>query len=234
MQRIGIIKRLNRLELTMKIIPVENNNGMHCHYERQTAAQGCYVEIDCKLQTLLCSYNAEIGNAVPFAVYHGHEQRFGIPCLTAGAANDLMAQINPIADRVCAGYESVWNGNNNVARFNDDARAAIDEIEAICADIDEEGSTVVEWDAGDYLQGVMHRKSTDGRDGWYPDATSVTIDEYGTIDHTTTDDQIGEIEQKIEDDIETNVVINGLEKLLRDERDNCMQNHKRYSEEDDS
>jgi hypothetical protein len=136
---------------SVKIIRTSGNE-LHRHYDRQTNAQGCYIELDCANDTLSASYNAEIGNAIPFSVYHGHDQRFGIPCLTGDAANSLIDDILPLAERVVAGYKSEWDGNNHVASFTDDAQAAIEEIEEKCNAIDaDESNAVVEWDVGDWL-----------------------------------------------------------------------------------
>ena len=128
-------------------------NSLHCHYDRQTESQGCYIELDCENEKLSASYNAEIGNAIPFSVYHGLDQRWGIPCLTGDTVNDLLDEIAPLAERVIAGYESDWNGNNHVATFTDDAQAAIDEITEICDAVEaDETNSVQEWDVGDWLQ----------------------------------------------------------------------------------
>jgi len=210
-----------------------SGNDLYCHYDRQTSAQDCYVELDCRNGTLSASYNAEIGNAVPFSVYHGHEQRFGIPMLTAAAVNALMDQITPLAQRVIDGYESDWNGNNMVATFTDDAQAAIDEIREICdaeAESADESNSIQEWDAGDWLDGITYRHGTDGKHSKWDHTIETVIDGIGTITAKTTDAELDEMEKKIEADCDKNVVINKLEKFLREERDNCRENTERFSD----
>jgi hypothetical protein len=170
--------------MSVRIIRV-NGNELHCHYSRQTSAQGCYVELDCKNETLSASYNAEIGNAIPFSVYHCHNQRWGIPALTESAANDLLDEILPLAERAVAGYESEWDGNNHVAKFDDDAQAALDEIAEICDAIEpDESNSLQEWDVGDWLD-----------NGDKPDAE-------------TSDDDLAKMVSDAEPD-DDNVVING-------------------------
>lgn len=136
---------------TVSIHPVSTTDSLHCHYDRQTNAQPCFIELDCETGRLCADYNGEIGNAIPMSVYHGHDQRWGIPALTAAAANALLQEIAPIAQRVVDGYESEWDGNNMVARFNDDAHAAIDEIVDLCQAAGGEGYEIVEWDVGDWM-----------------------------------------------------------------------------------
>lgn len=143
-------------ESTVTIVEVEGN-ALHRQYAGQSAPQPCYVSLDCDSGTLSASYNAEIGNGVPFAVYHGREQRWSIPALTADAANSLLAEIAPFAERMVAGYERVWDGHNHVAVFSDDADEADDAIISLCdratADADEH-STVQAWEASEWFGGL--------------------------------------------------------------------------------
>lgn len=129
-------------------------DALYCQYERQTEPQPCYIELDCQTGTLHASYNAEIGNAIPFSVYHGHDRRYGIPCLTADAANELMEEILPLAQRVVDGYSRHWDGNNHVARMTDDADAAEQEIEDIINALSvDETNGVTGRSAGDWMSG---------------------------------------------------------------------------------
>jgi len=122
------------------------------HYPQQTAQQGCYLELDCKTGVLHATYNSEIGNAIPFSVYHGHDRRYGVPCLTAAAANELLNEIAPLAQRVLDGYAARWNGNNIVADLTDDATAAEEAIEAAVANLSvDESNTVSGWCADVWL-----------------------------------------------------------------------------------
>jgi hypothetical protein len=198
---------------------------LFCHYPGQTESQPCYIELDCKSETLSATYNGEIGNAVPFSVWHGHDQRFGIPCLTTDAADDLMAEIAPLAEIVVAGYASEWDGNNNVARFTDEATAATEKITAICDAVEaDESNSIQAWDAGDYLDNTVYFKNESGEQCKWKTLHHAIIDGVGTITAQTTDNDLGQMKTKIEDDADANVEINGLEKFLTDLRDQCKSN----------
>jgi len=100
-----------------------------CTYPGQTSPQGAYIELDTGTGEISAEYNPEIGNAVPMRVWNGITIRYGIPLLTDEAANSLMEELQPLLERVYAGTETVWNGNNHVGRMDEDAAAAHGEIE---------------------------------------------------------------------------------------------------------
>lgn len=142
-------------ESAVTIVEVEDN-ALHRQYAGQNRPQPCHVSLDCANGRLTAEYDPEIG-AVPFSVCYGHVQRWSIPALTADAANGLLAEILPFAERMVAGYERVWDGNNHVAVFSDDADEADDAIISLCdrarADADEH-STVQAWDASEWFGGI--------------------------------------------------------------------------------
>ena len=110
----------------------ETNFPVFCRYPGQTSPQSAYIELDLQNKTLAAYYNSEIGNAVPFSVWHGHDRRYWVPSdASAHDLNTLMAEIAPVASRLYDGYESEWNGSNHVARLTEDAEEAELEIEAI-------------------------------------------------------------------------------------------------------
>lgn len=117
--------------MTVAITQVSGNE-LYFKYFNQINPQDCYVELDCEREELTATYNSEIGNAIPASVFNGHDQRFSIPCLNESSANALLEEILPLAERVVAGYESGRNGNNHVAKFSEDAKKAIEEIEYLC------------------------------------------------------------------------------------------------------
>ena len=98
----------------MQIKTVEGKK-LHHQYPGQTSPQPCYVELDCEAENLSADWNGELGNAVPLSVWHGHTRRWAIPALQAQAANSLLDEIAPLAQRVIDGYTSEWDGNNHVA-----------------------------------------------------------------------------------------------------------------------
>lgn len=117
--------------MTIRIIECTYADELFCHYDGQTEAQPAYIELDLRNGTLTADYNGNIGNAVPETVRHGIDLRYPIPLLTGDAANRTMEKILPLANRIHADWEEVWNGSNMVAELGEDAKAADQEIEAL-------------------------------------------------------------------------------------------------------
>jgi len=117
---------------------IKTTSSIYRQYDGQCQPQPCYIEIDLERDTIEASYNAEIGNAVPMEVWHGLRRRYEIPCIFPATADELMAELLPLAERMAAGYECVWDGNNYIGELTDDAQAASDEIERICQEVEEE------------------------------------------------------------------------------------------------
>lgn len=131
---------------------------LYRRYPGQTSPQGCYVELDCRTGELSAATNAELGSAVPSAVWHGHCVRWPILPLKALAAERLLQELAPLAQRVVDGYECVWDGSNHVAHRTHDAREAIQEITGVCgARSEDEESCLRVWDAGDWLHAIGSR-----------------------------------------------------------------------------
>ncbi|MFK8851178.1 hypothetical protein [Streptomyces sp. Ac-502] len=196
---------------TTRVIECTSPDELYRQYSGQSEPQPCYIELDLREGVLLASYNAEIGNAVPFSVHYGFERRYGIPLLHAEAANQAMRDIRPLADRILADWEQVWDGNNLVARLGEDARAAEEELEGLLEDRFVESDQVTVWD----VDGATNR---------------CEADEYG-ITAETTDDRLMEIEELIRQDLasvsdSSVVVLEGVDDYLRQLRDGL-------SEEDD-
>lgn len=131
---------------TVQIKEVTDN--LICKYRGQCQMQPAYIELDCRTGLMIADYNSEIGNAIPFSVWHGHDQRFGIdPTLTEDSVNRLMGEIEGFAQQVLDGYDQHWDGNNWVAKFSEEAEQAIESISEIVADYQGESYFVVEyWD----------------------------------------------------------------------------------------
>lgn len=137
------------LTVTIKPLDETNPTALFRHYDGETYAQSCHIELDLRDGELTADYDGEIGNAVPMTVWHGIVRRWGIPCLTAEAANTLMREIAPLAQRVLDGASIEWDGNNNVGRLTDDAQAAEEELLGLLAG-DVELTTVCEEEASDW------------------------------------------------------------------------------------
>ena len=120
-------------------IPVTISDGrapLYHRYPRQTQAQDAYIELDPNARTASMTWNAEIGNAIPTALWHHQLVRVSVPnTLSNAQCQELAAEVQPLLLRICEGYERVWDGSNHVGRYSEDARAAITDLENLCADL---------------------------------------------------------------------------------------------------
>lgn len=199
------------------VIECTHPDELYRHYDGQSEPQDTYIELDTQSETLSATHNAEIGNAIPFSVHCGLDRRYRIPILTADAVNRVMHQIAPLADRVIAGTEIVWDDNNTVARLDDDALAAEEEIEKFLGLSTQDGG----WDSGPN-QGFPE---SDLVAVWDIDGVvnGEEVAEYG-ITADTTDARLEEIRQEILSDLaglgdSSVVVCRGLDDHLKGLRD---------------
>lgn len=109
-------------------------------YSGQNSPQPAFLELDCKTGVVRATHNCEIGNAIPFSVYHGHDRRFAIPCYASCRwINAIMRQCRPHFQAILDGYTAEWDGHNTVAQFTDEARG---EMECVADYIAREGGMV--------------------------------------------------------------------------------------------
>lgn len=107
----------------------EARHPLYVQYAGQSQPQGAYIALDCRDGQVWADYNGEVGNAVPMDVWHGHVQRFSVPASTDGRTiNWLMDTLRPEFATIASGYEEVWDGSNHVARFGDEAEAALSKL----------------------------------------------------------------------------------------------------------
>lgn len=202
--------------IALDIRDVTEPAGLFRHYSQQSEPQGAYIELGLADGILLADWDSEIGNAVPFSVYHGIDRRYRIPILTAEAANRTLREIAPLCKRILADSSIEWDGNNNVAVLGDDARAAEDEIEALLG-CNSDPSNARQWDDAD----LVAIWDIDGAtNGYEADEYDITAD--------TTDERLDEIEQEILADLaacngSTVAVCHGLDDYLRGLRDELRQ-----------
>lgn len=199
----------------VKIIRCTNPTELFRHYDGQSQAQPAYIELDVRDGTLLADYAAEVGRGKTPSVFHGFERHYRIPVLTGEAANRVMEEIAPLADRILADWEEVWDGNNKVARLGEDAYAAEAEIMAeLGCDDDRYKSRfgpddlVGQWDIDGAVNGCE-------------------VEEYG-ITADTDDARLAEIERLILTDLagcdgSPVAVCHGLKTHLRKLRDELRQ-----------
>lgn len=211
--------------MSVRIIECTQPTELYRHYDGQTEAQPAYIELDLREGTLLATWNAVVGNAMPSAVYHGFERRYSIPTLTADAANRVMEKLRPMAERILADWDEHWNGQAMVARLGDDAQAAEDEIEELLGlnlgygDAENQGfdesDLVAEWD----IDGAVNGEEAE---------------EYG-ITADTSDERLAEITAEITRDLascgESRVaVVHGLDAYLRGLRDELQEQQEPMSD----
>lgn len=178
----SLVKNRKNKEAHVKIIEVSEPAALYHRYPGQHEPQSAYVELDLRERTLSAGTDPEIGNAVPFSVYHGFERRYPIPALAADVANELMAELRPLAERICAGWEETWDGNNHVARLGEDAEAAEEEIRNRLGDPGDPNK----WDDSEEITVWGVDGATNGDEA----------DEYG-ITAATTDERLEEVLEDI-------------------------------------
>lgn len=142
-------------ENLVTVTPVEGD-ALHLQYRGQNGTQPAFVVLNCAAAELTAEACSIIGCGWPMDVHNGIVRRWRIPALTETAANALLAEIAPLAERVVAGFERVWDGNDHVGEFDDDATAAIERIGSLC-DRDWSDQTIEVWDAADWYGGVGGR-----------------------------------------------------------------------------
>lgn len=129
----------------------ETTNDLHHRYHGQTSACPAHVELDCETGALSASVDYD-PSATPMRCWHRLAIRWTVATLTADAANALLSEVEPLAQRVVDGYTREWDGQNFVGRYTDDAREAIEAIEALCtAAGDDESNVIGDVDAGDFF-----------------------------------------------------------------------------------
>jgi hypothetical protein len=178
-------------------ISLTNGDELYLKYQGQHQSQNAHVWFDTRSGKLFAAASAEIGNGVPFDVYHGLTLRWSIPALTESAANALLEDIAPLAQRIYDDSSEEWDGHNHVGRLGDDAAAARDEIEAMC--------DTKQWDEGDIIE---HWDASE----WYAPINAAT--ELG-ITARTTDEELLAIAEKEEADAEPRVIEGVLEYLTK-------------------
>jgi hypothetical protein len=201
---------------SIRIIECTEPTELYRHYDGQSEPQPAYIELDTQAGTLRATYNGEIGNAVPFTVYHGLDRRYSIPILTAEAANRVMREIVPFAERIVAGTSTEWDGSNTIAVLDEDARAAEEELEAHLG-LPSESDYRTEPNQGFAESDLVAVWSIDGA------TNGDEVADYG-ITADTTDERLDEIEEEILADLASIndspvAVCPGLDAYLRGLRD---------------
>lgn len=196
--------------MTVTISPVEPAE-LHHQYPGQNEPQPCFVEVDLENRHVHADWTWANG-MYPLRVAHGIDRRYPIPPLTSTAANELLTKIRPLAERMVADWERVWDGSNHKGVLGDDARAAEEKIQELTGDPRDWGD---HWDPSD----VVTVWDTDGA------IAGDEAEEYG-ITADTTDERLDEIEEEIRENLKgisdsDEVVLEGVWEHLVQLRDDA-------------
>lgn len=190
---------------TVTIRPCTDPTELFRHYDGQSEPQPAYIALDLETGGMWASYDAIVGSGTPEEVFHGRERWYGIPTLTAEAANELMERLKPLAARILADSDTEYSNGNRVGVLGEDAQAAEAEIEQIIASEYDAGALegtnalVAAWD----INGVVN--------GEEADTYNITA--------ATTDERLEEIETELLTDMGGVAVCHGLDDHLRKLRD---------------
>jgi hypothetical protein len=122
---------MNTTTNTLKFRTVRRVSEYRHKYPQQQEHQRAFFALDEDSSEVYADWNGEIGNAIPFSVYHGRDRRYHFsPRLKISEVNKLGRSLLPLLERVRAGMSIEWDGNNARAFLDDDAIAAELEIEA--------------------------------------------------------------------------------------------------------
>ncbi|GLY08210.1 hypothetical protein [Actinoplanes sp. NBRC 101535] len=123
------------------------------HYASESDPQPVHLILDLEDGEMTCAYDGEpiSSRAVPESVFCDRVRRYDMPALTAAAANRLLDEAAPLAERILRGSTIAWDGHNHVGRLDDDADAAEDELTALIAGYDDDAYVITELEAADYF-----------------------------------------------------------------------------------
>ena len=95
-------------------------------YPRQCNPQPAHVELD-HAGRVTADSSGEIGNGVPFHVWHRRTLRFRVdPCVGGAALADYLEgdEGRALLERIHTGHTVEWDGSNHVGMLDEDAEAA--------------------------------------------------------------------------------------------------------------
>lgn len=140
---------------SIRIVECASIDDLYRHYAAEDRHQPVYITLDLCAETLEASYDPEVGNARTKSVVYGFDRRWGIAPLPPHVANAAMAEVRPLAARICADWEKVWDGHVWTVTLGDDAEKAEVEIDKLLEPYrSSEGSEVLqEWLADSIIMG---------------------------------------------------------------------------------
>lgn len=140
---------MNEEHEPLALFRVESYDELYYRADNDPQPRDAYVTINPLCRTLWAS-------AFHWPTLDGQREeqlRWPIPILRAEAANTLLEQLAPYAERVCEGYSREWNAKHCswVHHYTNDARVALALIDERCKAVDEKDALVVR-SAEDYLR----------------------------------------------------------------------------------
>ena len=187
-------------ESTITIDPV---GDLYLKYRGQYQQQPCYLQLDCEAETLSAEVDGSIGPGTPFRVWHGRTLRWAIPALTTEAAEGLLEEILPLAQRVVEGYQCRWDGSNHVGRLTEAAAEAAEAIRDLCDRNWSESEVLSVWEASDWYGQCGSGAYLAGQLGLTAETTDEQLD--AIVEHEETEASPARIE--------------GVDRFLRDLRE---------------
>ena len=121
--------------LKLNKIDPEKTWAFYLRYPGQTESQPVNLVLNLSAEEVDCEINFNIGPGMSIAEYHGIERVWLLPeAILATSVNHLMDRVEPLLRTILDNSEVVWDGNNHVAKLNDVAIAAEEEIDEIIRD----------------------------------------------------------------------------------------------------
>lgn len=201
---------------TESTITISEVGDLYLRYRGQYQQQPCYVELDCESETLSAEVDGSIGPGTPFRVWHGRAIRWAIPALTESAAEGLLLDLIPLAQRIVDGYSCEWDGHNHIGKLDEDAREAAEAVRDLCDRDWLEVEVLSVWEASDWYGQCGHGAYLAGELG---------------LTAETTDEELSALATKEEDAAEP-ARIEGIERFLRDLREELRAEAEEEAEED--
>ncbi|OWY39352.1 hypothetical protein CEK28_08510 [Xenophilus sp. AP218F] len=118
------------MAITLKLSNLTDSAApLYYTYPLQNSPQPAYVQLNGD-GTVTADYSGEIGNAMPASVWHGIDRRYSVDASVSGKA--LLAYLEgegrALLDRIHAGHDEKWNGNNYVGTLDADAKVAEEQL----------------------------------------------------------------------------------------------------------
>lgn len=101
-----------------------------CHYDGQFETQPAFIFLDIETGEVGADYNSCIGNATTLRAWHNIELHFPInPYTFVKNVEELILDNMNNFQTILDGSSVVWDGNNYVGQFNDEAQKIIEKLD---------------------------------------------------------------------------------------------------------